>query len=285
MDTSITGQTHMYTLVGCPVSHSISPVIQNSIFVEKGLNSKYITLSITPEKIRESITMLRDNFKGLNVTIPHKQAIMEYLDVVDDKALLCGAVNTVKNEHGRLMGFNTDGYGFMKAFECLGIDMKDKEVLMIGAGGGARAILCELLQNHCHVTIINRTVDKAKKLQEELAGHFPDSLTIISDWDQLQGHYDCLVNSTPIGMSPNIDKSPIEPEYLSRFDIVYDLIYNPRQTKLLADAKGYGCTIINGLPMLFYQAVEANRIWTGLSLSDEKGQEIYEKTVKYLGTL
>src|SRR4051812_12503894 len=108
MDTSITGQTSLYTLVGCPVSHSISPVIQNSIFAEKQSKSKYITLRISPEKLQESVTMLRDNFTGFNVTIPHKQTIMEYLDVIDDKALLCGAVNTIKNEEGRLMGFNTD---------------------------------------------------------------------------------------------------------------------------------------------------------------------------------
>jgi len=285
METSITGQTQLYTLVGYPVSHSISPVIQNSIFAAKQLNSKYITLKITPENLGEAVTLLRDNFRGLNVTIPHKQGIMKYLDVIDAKALLCGAVNTVKNEEGRLMGFNTDGYGFMKAFECLNVDIAHKDVLLIGAGGGARAVLCELLQNHCHVTIINRTLGKAQKLQDELSGHFPGSLTIISEWDQLQASYDCLVNSTPVGMYPNIDKSPIQHEYLSRFKIVYDLVYNPHQTQLLTDAKRYGCTIINGLPMLFYQAVEANRIWTGLPLEEKEGQEIYEKTVRYLRNL
>jgi len=285
MDTSITGQTQLYTLVGCPVSHSISPVIQNSIFAEKQLNSKYITLKIMPEKLRESVAILRDNFKGFNVTIPHKQTIMEYLDVIDTKALLCGAVNTVKNEEGRLIGFSTDGYGFMKAFECLNIDITHKDILLIGAGGAARAVLCELLQNHCRVTIFNRTLSKAKLLQEELSDHFPGPLTVINEWDQLQAHYDCLVNSTPIGMYPHIDKSPIAEQYLSRFDIVYDLVYNPHQTKLLIDAKRYGCTIINGLPMLFYQAVEANRIWTGSSLAEQKGQEIYEGTVQYLRNL
>ena len=167
MDTSITSHTQLYTLIGNPVSHSISPVIQNSIFAAKQFcNSKYIPLNVVPGEFDESILLLKQNFKGLNVTIPHKQTVMKHLDDIDEKALLCGAVNTVKNDNGRLIGYNTDGYGFMKAFDCLNIYMGHKDVLLIGAGGAARAVLCELLQRDCRVTIINRTQERALRLQQ-----------------------------------------------------------------------------------------------------------------------
>ncbi|VBB08975.1 quinate/shikimate 5-dehydrogenase/glutamyl-trna reductase [Lucifera butyrica] len=285
MDTSINSQTKLYTLVGYPVSHSISPVIQNSIFAAKQCNSKYITLAVRPESLKEAVTVLKENFRGFNVTIPHKQAIMDYLDVIEPKALLCGAVNTVKNDNGRLTGYNTDGYGFMKAFQKLNIEMAHKEVLLIGAGGAARAVLCELLQHHCSVTVINRTEAKAKSLQRELSGNFPGLLTVISDWHQLQARYDCLINTTSLGMEPNRSVSPIDSPYLSRFSIVYDLVYNPFETKLLAEAKRRGCMTVNGLPMLFYQAVAANQIWTDSVLPGKTEQELYEKTIRYLQPL
>ncbi len=282
MDISLTSKTKLYTLLGCPVEHSISPVIQNSIFAAKGLASAYIVLNTPPDKLLHTMTVLKENFGGFNITLPHKQTIMEYLDVVDANARLCGAVNTVRIDHGKLLGFNTDGYGFMQAFSCHQIDIAHKRILLLGAGGAARAAICQLLQQGCQVTIMNRTWEKAKRLEQEFAGKFSGSVTVISSWRELQNRYDCLINTTLVGMYPHTDKSPIDPQYLNRFDIVYDLIYNPDETKLLQEAKRCDCTTMNGFPMLFYQAVEANRIWTDQSLPGPAVRNLYEKLAHYL---
>lgn len=281
METSITGKTRLYALIGCPVSHSISPVLHNSIFAAKKLKSKYITLEVLPGNLREAVAVLRGNFGGFNVTIPHKQAIMDHLDEVEPQARLCGAVNTVRNDGGRLVGFNTDGYGFMQAFTDAGVDIAGADVVLLGAGGAARAVLCELLSRRCRVTIINRSPARAEKLRQELAGHFPGTVTV-GEWPQIGGRHDCLINTTPVGMLPDVASLPLEARRLRGFDLVYDLVYNPYETALLAAAKEYGCRVINGFPMLFYQAVEANRLWTGQPLTAATASEIFFQAARYL---
>lgn len=284
METSITGKTRLYALIGYPVSHSISPVLHNSIFAAKKVKSKYITLEVLPGNLREAVAVLRGNFGGFNVTIPHKQAIMEYLDEVEPRALLCGAVNTVVNDNGRLAGFNTDGYGFIQAFVDAGVDVDGRDAVVMGAGGAARAVLCELLSRRCRVTVINRSPARAERLCSELAGRFPGSLTV-GDWRQISGKYDFLVNTTPVGTVPNTADMPLEPRLLRSFGLVYDLVYNPYETALITAAKEYGCRVINGFPMLYYQAVEANRLWTGQQLPPAGERELFFKAAQYLQSL
>lgn len=281
MELAITGGTKLFALLGYPVSHSVSPIIHNSFFRVQKTNCTYIPLKTSPEALRETVRVLRESFEGFNVTIPHKQAIIEYLDEVDPRALLYGAINTVKNDNGRLVGYNTDGYGFIKAFEMSGIEIEGKKVLLVGAGGGARAAICELLRRKCHVDIINRSLDRAIALKQDVSGHFPGSVAIYGS-ENIEGTYDCLINTTPVGMFPNIDSMPIDPRVLERIGIVYDLIYNPWETKLLSAARHRGSKIINGFPMLFFQAAEANRIWTGLPLPNQAGQELFRKIAGHL---
>jgi len=196
---------------------------------------------------------------------------------------LYGAVNTIINNNGRLVGYNTDGYGFIKAFEVLNIPVDKQNILLLGAGGSARAVLCELLQRHCHVTIVNRTVEKAEKLQRELAGQLPGKISICTP-EEIQGSYDCLVNTTPIGMGAGAgtEMFPINPNLLSQIKVVYDLIYNPYETRLLQEAKKRGCITINGFPMLFYQAMESNRIWLDVPVAEEIERQLYCQIEQYL---
>ncbi len=284
MDTSCNQQTKQYGLIGYPVKHSISPVIHNSIFTARQLNARYMTLAIPPQHLSACLPLLRENFSGFNVTIPHKEAIMEYLDAIDQSALLCGAVNTVKNDNGRLTGYNTDSFGFIKTFDHYGLDAADKKVLLIGAGGGARGALVELLRRNCAVTIVNRTPDRAHKLATELAGRFPGTTTVLPV-AKVSGAYDILVNTTPVGMAPETAALPFRLEQLESIRIVYDFIYNPFETSLLSAARQAGLTCINGLPMLLYQAVAANSIWTGLPLDEQLNRNLYSDLVAYMKTL
>lgn len=284
MDYTITGATQLFALLGYPVSHSISPIIQNSIFAAKQANCKYVLLKVAPETLCEALTVIKGGLGGCNVTIPHKQTVMKYLDEIDPKAQLYGAVNTVINNNGRLIGYNTDGYGFIKAFEVLNIPVDNQKVLLLGAGGSARAVLCELLQRHCHVTIVNRSADKAKKLQKELASCLPGTIAVCEPED-IQGSYDCLVNTTPIGMGASSEMFPIDPDLLRQIKVVYDLIYNPYETTLLTEAKKRGCIIINGFPMLFYQALESNRLWLNVSVAEETERQLYCEIERYLQTM
>lgn len=283
MDSSAHGVTKQYALIGDPVSHSISPFIQNSIFEAKRSNSRYIPLQVKPQDLAETVTVLRERFEGFNVTIPHKQAVMKYLDEIHPYAHLCGAVNTVRNDKGRLVGFNTDGYGFMQAFAQVGLKISHRDVLLLGAGGSARAVLCELLRCQCRVTIINRSLAKARQLQQDLAG-LPGT-AVVGEPGGMQGLYDCIINTTPLGMAPYADRAPIDLDCLHGVQIVYDLIYNPYETKLLQAAKAQKLTAINGFPMLFYQALEANRLWLEFPLTQSDVKNLYQQALLHLKKL
>ncbi|MBM7613735.1 shikimate dehydrogenase [Alkaliphilus hydrothermalis] len=267
MDRLITGKTKLYAVIGDPISHSISPEIHNRIFKELDIDGNYISLRIPSNELRESMGLLRNNFKGFNVTIPHKEAIIPLLDELDERAKIYGAVNTVKIEDGKLKGYNTDGYGFVKSLEDLKIPLEDKSVMVLGAGGAARVIAYELLVKGCDVTIANRNLEKAKNLKGNLMEATGKESKVVS-LGNIAGAYQIIVNTTPVGMSATADQMPITEDIIKKAEIVYDLIYNPNPTKLLKVAKQYNCRVINGLTMLFYQAVKAEEIWLGNSISD-----------------
>ena len=284
MDTMIDGATKLYALLGYPVGHSISPAIHNSLFAGRGLNSRYILLKIPPPDLASAVTVLRAAFSGFNVTVPHKQAIMGHVDEVDIRARMYGAVNTVKNVDGRLIGYNTDGYGFIKAFERLGIAVDGNQVLLVGAGGSARSVLYELLARNCHVTVVNRTRSTAEQLQRDLGGHLPGTVEV-GDWYQLNDSYEFLINATSVGMHPQQEQSPVPSEMLGRLKhltVVYDLIYHPAETNLLQEARRLGLKVINGYPMLFYQALASNEIWTEGPIQEELSEQLFGQVEQYL---
>ncbi len=269
----INRETELYGVIGNPVSHSISPAIHNSSFIAKGLNSVYV-----PLKVSDIETFINDfrkmDFRGFSVTIPHKESILPFLDDIEYVAGKIGAINTVVNRDGRLRGHNTDCMAAVKGLED-GMEgnkdtLKDKKVAVIGAGGAARAIAFGLKEKGCHITIYNRTLARAKRLSDDVGCKFR-RFEEISELNT-----DILINSTSIGMFPNLEESPVPKDVLKEGMIVFDAVYNPIETKLLKDAKGRGCHTVNGLTMFINQAAEQFRLWTGI----EPPVEIMKKVAK-----
>jgi len=278
----IKGNTKLFAVIGDPISHSISPEIHNTIFDRIQANNIYIPLKIKASELEQYIPVLRNNFAGFNVTIPHKQRIISYLDDLDERAKFYGAVNTVKVVDGRLIGYNTDGYGFIKSLEAEGIDITGKKVLLIGAGGAARVAAFEILQKGAFLTIANRTLEKAQNLKQELVSLLGIDRIDVCRLDEVDKGYFCIVNATPVGMWPEVDEMPIRDKVLKGAKVVYDMVYNPYRTKLLQYAEEYGCKGINGFPMLFYQAVKAQEIWADRYIGKELLFPIYEEIEAYL---
>ncbi len=264
----ISGETKVVGLIGNPVSHSISPNIHNSAFRERGLNYVYVAFRVAPENLYGAIAGIRSlDFKGVNVTIPHKTAVLEYLDEVDSIARKIGAVNTIKRKNGRLKGFNTDGNGVRRALEGEVENIGDKKIVLLGAGGAARAIAFTLAESGSRITISNRTVSKAEELVREIREKTGVKITQIpqkrKDLKESLQDSQILINSTSVGMHPNDGETLVEAEDMHSGLTVMDIVYNPIQTRLLQEAERAGAKTINGLEMLVQQGAAAFEIWTG----------------------
>ncbi len=246
--------TSLYGILGHPVAHSLSPAMHNAAFEALGLNAVYLAFDVTD--LPGAINGVRAlNIRGLSVTIPHKVAVMDLLDDIDAVAHRIGAVNTIVNRDGTLVGANTDWLGAVKALEektALG----NKRVLVIGAGGSARAVCAGLVERGASVHIANRTKEKARGLADAL-GCTWSGLENIRDIEA-----DILVNTTSVGMEPQVDSMPVPAEILKRVTLVMDIVYAPLETLLLKKAAESGCETVNGLRMLLLQAVAQFEMWT-----------------------
>ncbi len=265
----ITGGTKLVGLIGWPVEHSLSPTMHNSAFAVLGLNWCYVPLPVPPERLGEAIAGLRAlGFVGANVTVPHKQAVMSYLDEVTSGAQAIGAVNAIVVREGRTIGYNTDWQGFLTALSEGSFDPQGKRAVVMGAGGAARAVVYALAHAGAQVTVLNRTLSRAQALVQDFSPLFPSSFRSLSFTSQTLEEWTAeahlLVHATPVGMWPEVDQS-IWPEDLAfpGHLVVFDLIYNPRQTKLLRQAKAAGAKGIGGLGMLVHQGAAAFELWTG----------------------
>ena len=263
--------TDIYGIFGHPVKHSLSPDMHNSAFNALGLNSVYVAFDIDPENIEEAARAIRVmGIKGINITIPHKQTIIPFLDEVSPDAKLTGAVNTVKNENGKLSGFNTDVGGFLRAIrEDLDFSPEGKTLFLIGAGGAARAVLSAFCLNGGEVVYITDIIgDKATGLANQFKANFQNitfETVDMENQDTISGKFkesDILVNASPAGMD-GIGTLDIPLSSLNKNAVVYDLVYKPPDTKLLIDAKELGHKASGGLSMLLYQGAESFEIWTG----------------------
>ena len=268
----IDSSTELYGIYGHPVRHSFSPAMHNAAFRKLGINSVYLAFDILPEILESAVGSIKNlGLKGINVTIPHKQNIMKYLDEISSEALYTGAVNTIKNTEGHLYGHNTDVGGFLKALE-VDLDLKDfseSSVLLIGAGGAARAVLSALcIRGVKSITIFNRSVDKAAAVSEYFSSHFKNvciefnKLNETGKLTECLGTTDILINSSSAGM-PDHDNLNIPLQHLKANSYVYDLVYNPRETELVKSARSFGHKASTGLGMLLYQGVESFEVWTG----------------------
>jgi shikimate dehydrogenase len=266
----ITGKTRVCGVIGDPIEHTLSPIMHNAAFNHLKLDYAFLAFKVKPAEVENAVNGMRAlNILGLNVTMPHKKAVINYLDEIDQTAKFLNAVNTIHNKNGKLLGFNTDGIGALKALKENGVNPHGKRVLLLGSGGAARAIAYALVQEADELVVLNRTVEQAKELASLLERTFNkkvvgDSLSpkVIQDnlWDS-----DILVNATSVGMKPNATQSPVAPEWLKPDLAVMDIVYNPIETKLDKDAKAAGAKVISGVEMLIYQGAASFEIWTGHS--------------------
>jgi len=249
------GATQVYGIMGNPVAHSLSPAMHNAAFAELGINCIYVPFPVT------DVSSAMQGFKalgiqGVSVTIPHKQAVIPYLDSIDPVAEKIGAVNTLQIENNRISGFNTDWQGANRALKLV-TELAGKSVLVLGAGGSARAIGFGLLEENAKVTLASRTPASGQNLAKDLNCNWLP----LAEADTC--HADILINATSVGMQPNQDQSPIAAKALSQFNVVMDIVYAPLRTKLLKEAEIAGCTTISGTEMLLYQGVHQFELWTG----------------------
>ncbi|MBM4305962.1 MAG: shikimate dehydrogenase [Deltaproteobacteria bacterium] len=251
----IDAQTELYGIIGNPVRHSLSPIIHNGAFRRMGLNAVYLAFEVND--LEEAIGGVRElGLRGVSVTLPFKTQILPYLDQIEGVASKIRAVNTILNEGGRMIGHNTDWEGALQALETK-VDLKGKRVILLGAGGAARAIGFGLKEKGCQVIIFNRSQNRAKILAKELGCfHHP-----LSSFEEMDG--DILVNATSVGMYPLDAESPIPKEILEEGMVVMDIVYRPLQTRLLREAAERGCMTIDGLEMLAHQGAAQLEIWTG----------------------
>jgi shikimate dehydrogenase len=232
-----------------------------------GLNLVYVAFTVTRNELNEAISGARSlGLRGLNVTMPHKNAVMKYLDTIDSAAKSIGAVNTILNNNGKLIGFNTDGTGAMIALQENGISPVGKKLVLLGAGGAGKAIAFQAAQDVEELVILNRTSEKAEKLAEVLRKKFGKKVkggTLSSEIlkEELEDA-DILVNSTSVGMHPDVNRSLVPKSSLRPDLCVMDIIYSPLETKLVLDAKDVGAKVVSGLEMLIYQGAVSFEIWT-----------------------
>ena len=255
-----------YCLIGDPVSHSLSPAMHNAAFKSLSMDDVYIAYKVSSHELESSVESLRSvKISGFNVTIPHKIAVLQYLDEVDLLSRKAGAVNTVTSIDGRFKGFNTDIQGFLQPLLNRGIDFRGLSVLLFGAGGSARAVVASLssVTGISKLVVANRTYNKSSELskQAELQG-LTSSVSMIEEAKVMAKRFDLIVNATSVGLQSN--ESILDSEDIDGSSTVYDLVYRPVMTKLLENAREKGARIIYGYEMLLEQGAQAFEIWTGL---------------------
>ena len=286
MDSRIKGTTRLLGLIGSPVGHSGSPAMHNYGFQALGIDAAYLAFDIKEDQVKDAISAVRTlNMQGLNVTMPCKTEAAKYMDELSPAARLIGAVNTVVNRDGKLYGHITDGEGFVANLKDHGVSIGKKDSVIFGAGGAATAILVQCaLDGANSVTVINPRDDffgRAEEMHKKLREETPDcDITLIDLADEAAvkeavSKTDILINGTLLGMKPKEDTSVIRDTSLFRKDmVVADVVYNPKETKLLREAKAAGCRTVQGDGMLLWQGVAAFKLFTG---QDMPVKEVKEK--------
>lgn len=250
------GHTDLYGVVGFPLGHTLSPIMHNTAFEVTGVNAIY--LAFETKDLEGCVKGIRAlGIKGMSVTIPFKSEVLPYLDDVDGMAEKIGAVNTIVNNNGRLIGYNTDALGALKALQDV-VDLSGMSCLIVGAGGAARAIGSVLREEGVRLTIVNRSPERGMEVARSLQSPFVP----LGDLRRIDA--DILIQTTPVGMYPQTDHCPVPEDLLKGDMVVMDIIYNPMETRMLKLARAHGCKTINGLSMFINQGAEQFRLWTGL---------------------
>jgi shikimate dehydrogenase len=263
----IAGRTHVCAVIGDPIEHTLSPTMQNAAFQHLNLNMVFLAFRVTPDQLEHAVKGVRAlGIRGVNVTMPHKNSVTLFLDEADASVRFLHAANTILNQDGRLRGFNTDGVGAVRALKNNGVELSGKKVLLLGAGGAAKAIAFALAREVDELCILNRDAAKARELTSLLE---PWGKKIIADElspNPIREHLkesDLLINATSVGMAPNTHESLVEIPWLKPDLTVMDIVYNPVETKLIRDAKAADAKTVNGVEMLLYQGAASFEIWMG----------------------
>ncbi len=246
----------IFAVFGNPIAHSLSPLMHQAAFGRMGIKALYVPFCV--QDLKAAVQGIRGlDMRGVSVTLPFKTEVMDYLDEVEKSALRIGAVNTIFNHQGRLKGTNTDWLGFVLSLKEV-MEIKGKRFAVLGAGGAARGILFGLIREGGYPIIVNRTISRA----ETFAREFGCGFSSLSEIEKVEA--EVLINTTSLGMTPDINRSPFPQEHLKKFGWVMDIIYNPLKTKLLREAEEAGLKTISGLGMFVHQGAEQLKIWTGI---------------------
>lgn len=268
-----------YTLIGHPLGHSMSPFIHDRLFKLKGREVSYSLTDISPEDLNSKKEYLKSEFVGYNITIPHKVAVIPFIDKMDTSALRYNSVNCVANTQEGSIGYNTDCYGFLNSLKMNDISL-DGKVLLLGCGGVGRMMAIESLLHGATLTIaiIEEARDMCNTLLAELNEKFPNVKVEVVLMSEITGSFDLVINSTPVGMFPKVDNCPLSDEIISKCGAVFDAIYNPTETKLVQKFKAQGKKAVGGMAMLVLQAVKAHELWDNDTYSNDEINEIIKQS-------
>jgi shikimate dehydrogenase len=266
---NVSGKTKVCAVIGDPIEHSLSPAIQNAAFQHLGLDYAYVAFTVRKEDLKNAILGVRGlGLYGLNVTMPHKIAVIQYLDQLDETARNFGSVNTILNKNGRLVGYTTDGIGLLNALNYNGVDPYGKKIAILGAGGASRSVSFALAREAKELVILNRTLEKAENLVNDLAvvsgkkAKLEAKRLCDEEIEKELKNTDILINTSSVGMHPNETETPVSPDFLDARMVVFDLVYEPLETTLLREARKIGAKTIDGLTMLVHQGAASFEIWT-----------------------
>lgn len=273
-----------FALIGHPLGHSMSPLIHRNLFALSGMDAcSYELIDIAPEDLSASRTLIEEH-TGMNVTIPHKQAVISLMDELGESAERYNSVNCIKNDGGRLIGYNTDCDGFLRSAELLPIS---GNVVILGCGGVGRMMAIETALHGGSLTlaVIPQDIKAAQLLMAEILSKCSSAAVKIADISSLEGNFDLLVNATPVGMYPNTDRCAVSDKVIENTLSIFDAIYNPTETLLMRKARALGKTAVGGASMLVYQAVKAHEIWYGGEFDTEDISKIILEVEKEVNSM
>lgn len=278
----VNGKTKVCGLIGCPVEHTKSPLIHNTLAECMGIDLVYVPFNVQKECVGDAVKGIYAlGFLGLNVTVPHKSEVIPYLKEIDPLALQIGAVNTLVPTEGGFKGYNTDMPGLYRSMQEDGVAIEGEKVIILGAGGVARAVaLLMASKNVAEIILLNRTLEKAEQICKEVHSFYPKvsaRALALADYDTLPKEKYLVIQATNVGMHPNVDEAVIEDaSFYERVHTGYDLVYNPAQTKFMTLTKEHGGRAFNGLKMLLYQGVIAFEYWTETKVPSEAIAKVYD---------
>jgi shikimate dehydrogenase len=266
---SISGKARVLGVFGHPIGHSLSPAMHNAAIEALGLDYVYVPFDVAPQDLEKAVEGVRAlGIAGVNVTIPHKEAVMAFLDEIDQDALEIGSVNTIANRGGRLIGSSTDGPAFIRSLVETGYEPKGSKAVLWGGGGAGRAVAFALVKSGAEVVVFDEAPGKAEKLAQDVRGAMKaDVARGESEFERAVDHLreaNLLVNCTPVGMYPNVDRMPVSEDLLRADMTVYDVVYNPMRTRLLQAAEKKGARAVSGMKMFVYQGAISFTTWTGI---------------------